>query len=441
MRRSSALIPRSILCVAAFAGAGCQNNDFYNIAGYQQENFSNQVDILFVIDNSSSMADEATALALNFDSFISQLTSTEGTPATDDLSDAVDNFTTYVNDRGRVLDYQLALTTTTVDYSTTGATSGDDPGEAGRLIDVPISKASASVADSFTFDLLCEATCWSQSALEDDPSYACGQDPGGVISEQYLDCLCGAGEWEDHCGAGTEEHLEGSLDALCRSVETPPELCTDTISPLSDLDFVGTNAGFLREDSTLVVVIITDEGDTSRRLENGSEDPTTYLEAFEEFDLPIKVAVIGPDYDVEENSFPCNSGGATTWGAERLLITSEETSGFYNPIEESGGAECEVSDFSVHLNDLGQLLNTLTNVFQLQSIPDTDTIRVYVDGVEIYAAASTTDDAGDTTYQKGWYYDPSQNAVVFTDDVVPDYNQDVRIYYLPLEGKPRELPF
>ena len=400
MRRSSALIPRSILCVAAFAGAGCQNNDFYNIAGYQQENFSNQVDILFVIDNSSSMADEATALALNFDSFISQLTSTEGTPATDDLSDAVDNFTTYVNDRGRVLDYQLGLTTTTVDYGTTGATSGDDPGEAGRLIDVPISKASASVADSFTFDLLCESTCWSQSALEDDPSYACGQDPGGVISEQYLDCLCGAGEWEDHCGAGTEEHLEGSLDALCRSVETPPELCTDTISPLSDLDFVGTNAGFLREDSTLVVVIITDEGDTSRRLENGSEDPTTYLEAFEEFDLPIKVAVIGPDYDVEANSFPCNSGGATTWGAERLLITSEETSGFYNPIEESGGAECEVSDFSVHLNDLGQLLNTLTNVFQLQSIPDTDTIRVYVDGVEIYAAASTTDDAGDTTDRK-----------------------------------------
>ena len=66
---------------------------------------------------------------------------------------------------------------------------------------------------------------------------------------------------------------------------------------------------------------------------------------------------------------------------------------------------------------------------------------MYVDGVESYAGASTTDDAGDTTYQKGWYYDPSQNAVVFTDDVVPDYNQDVRIYYLPLEGKPRELPF
>lgn len=441
MRKTSAPIILSILFAGVLPGAGCQNYDFYNIAGYEQENFSNQVDILFVIDNSSSMADEATALALNFDSFISQLTSTEGTPSTNDLSDAVDNFTSYVNDRGRVLDYQLGLTTTTVDYSTTGATSQDDPGEAGRLIGVPISKNSASVADSFTYDLLCESTCWSQSALEDDESYACGQDPGGVISEQYLDCLCGAGEWEDHCGAGTEEHLEGVLDALCRSVEAPPDLCVDTISPLSELDFTGTNAGFLREDSTLVVVIITDEGDTSRRLENGSEDPTTYLEAFDEFELPIKFAVIGPDYDVEQNAFPCNSGGATTWGSERLLIVSEETSGFYNPIEESSGAGCDVSDFSVHLNDLGQLLNTLTNVFQLQSIPDTDTIRVYVDGEEIYPAASTTNDAGDVSYQKGWYYDPSQNAVVFTDDVVPDYNQDVRIYYLPLEGKPRELPF
>lgn len=441
MRRFTALTSLSITLAASVAATGCQNNDFYNIAGYEQENFSNQVDILFVIDNSSSMADEASALALNFDSFISQLTSTEGTPATEDLSDAVDNFVTYVNDRGQVLDYQLGLTTTTVDYETTGATSGDDPGEAGRLIADPISNDSASIADAFTQNLLCEATCWSQSALAEDPGYACGTDPGGIISEEYLDCLCGAGEWEDHCGAGTEEHLEGSLDALCRSVDAPPDLCAEEVSPLSELDYLGSNAGFIRQDSTVVIVIITDEGDTSRRLENGSEDPSTYLDAFAEFDFPVKLAVIGPDYDVELNDFPCNSGGATTWGAERLMIAADETEGFYNPIEESDGTECVVSDFSVHLNDLGQLLNTLTNVFQLSSIPDTDTIRVYVDGAEIPEAASTTDDAGDTTYKNGWYYDPAQNAVVFTDEVVPDYNQDVRIYYLPLEGKPRELPF
>lgn len=438
MRMSSGLL------LAALGAAGCNRYDFFNVAGYEQTTFSNKADIIFVIDNSSSMADEATSLALNFDNFIGNLTSAEGTPPTDDLSDAVDNYTTFVTDRGRVLDYQLAITTTTVDYASNGATSAADPGEAGRLLGDPtiISKDSASVADSFIQNLMCEATCWSTSAVEDDPSYSCGTDPGGVISTQYLDCLCGEDAWRDHCGSGTEEHLEAVLDTLCRAAAEAPELCWDeTISPLTEEDAHSTT-GLLREDSTPVVVIVTDEGDSSRRMSLGEEDPTdTYLAYYDEFDLPLRVAVIGPDYDPDTNDFSCNSGGATNYGTLRLQAIAAGTDSFYNYIEEMEGGSCATTDFSVHLNDLGELLNTLLRVFQLASIPDTSTIRVYVDGDEIAEAIAVEDDIGNLSYDDGWSYDPSQNAVVFWGDAIPDYNQDVRIYYLPLEGKPRELPF
>lgn len=436
----TALASSALLVLAA----GCSTTEFYNIAGYEQATFSNKADILFVVDNSSSMADEATALALNFDTFINGLA--QSAPATDNLSDAVDNYTSFVTDRGNILDFQLGITTTTVDYATTGDTSGIDPGEAGRLLGDPtiITTDTTDIADSFTQNLLCDATCWSRSALDDDPTYVCGDDPGNSVSSQYLDCLCGADAWKDHCGAGTEEPLEATLDALCRASAAAPDLCwseNDLSSPI-DSSEANSTVGFLRDDSTTVVVIVTDEGDTSRRMQNGDGDPTdTYLDYYDSFDLPLRVVAIGPDYDESSGAYICNSGGGTTWGAERLITTAETTGGFYRPIEEEESGECVTSNFSEHLNALGDLLDSLLRAFELASIPDTDTIRVYVEGVEIPEAPATTDASGNTTYGDGWSYDPSQNAVVFWGDAVPTYNEDVRIYYLPLEGKPRELPF
>ena len=125
MRR--AFIP---LCLGLCA---CNQYAYFNVAGFEQAKITNDADILFVIDNSTSMREESTALALNFNAFIERLTSEDGAQQkTDDLNDAVDNFVTYVEDRGRFIDYQLGITTTTVDYSV-GQTDGVDPWR-GRLI-------------------------------------------------------------------------------------------------------------------------------------------------------------------------------------------------------------------------------------------------------------------------------------------------------------------
>lgn len=436
MRTASALL------VSALLLGGCNGYKIFDVAGFEQTSFSNKADILFIADDSSSMADEAAALALNFDTFIKTLTNDQGTPPTDNLSNAVDNYVSYVTDRGRALDYQLAITTTSVQY-TDGTTSDVDPGEAGLLLGDPtvISNSYNGVADAFTYNLLCEATCWSTSALSDVPAYTCGEDPGGVISTQYLDCLCGAAAWQGHCGSGTEEHLEATLLAMCRATDPPPDICYDSLSPFSVAD-INSNPGMLRPGATTVVVIVSDEGDSSRRLENGEASAQTYLDDYDAFENPIRFAVVGPDYDATAKSFPCNSGGATSWGTLRLQEVVAQTEGFYHTIEEGTDPSCTTSDFSVHLTKLGELLNTLLNVFQLQSIPDDSTIRAYVNDVEIDPSPETTDaTTGAITYGDGWSYDTSQNAVVFHGSAVPDYNAAVRIYYLPLDGKPRDLPF
>ena len=107
--------------------------------------------------------------------------------------------------------------------------------------------------------------------------------------------------------------------------------------------------------------------------------------------------------------------------------------------------ECEPSDFSVHLQDLGDLLNSLLNQFPLQSIPDPDTILVYVDNVEIAESECLenceVDSTGDPIWGDGWTYETGENAVYFHGTAVPDYNANVRIYYRPVSDLPRSLPF
>ena len=84
----------------------CNQYEYFNIAGYEQADFSNKADILFVIDNSSSMRDEAVALGENFSTFINILTSEEGaTESTENLDDV--RCVCFIRDRARKI-YRLS---------------------------------------------------------------------------------------------------------------------------------------------------------------------------------------------------------------------------------------------------------------------------------------------------------------------------------------------
>jgi len=431
---------------------GCNYYDVFLVSGYEQSSFSNDADVIFVIDNSPSMTDEAEELALNFESFLNYLVAPEGgTPSTDGLDDAVDNYLSYVANRGHLLDYQLAITTTNI-------AKGDLPGAEGSLVGEILKKGDPDLKAKFTEQLLCDATAWDAAEVPSDPNY----DPEAEqenVTKEYLDDLCGFAAWENNSGSGDEEGLEASLYAMCRTAEDPPDFCfrctdddgndngLDDCEELSALDpqDAGTNndgdTRLVRQDSTVIFVVVTDEGDGSRRVGTGESDPSLYLSGLDQFGSRYRFAVIGPPY--ENGSLTCNSGGANTWGTERYQLAAEQTQGFYNHIAEEGPTgDCKVSDFSQHLQDLGELLNNLLTAFPLQAVPDITTVRCYVDDELIPQAEETYDEnVGASVFGNGWSYDSGLNAIVFHGEAIPDYNQEVRIYYEPLGGMPRTLPF
>ena len=419
----------------------CNQYEMFRLSGYEQATFSNDADIVFIIDNSSSMTDEAVDLAENFDVFVDQLTSTEGGALPQgNLSQAVDAYVLYTSQRGRFIDYNMGITTTSVEIPDANPSL---PGTYGALVGTypVIDPSFEDVNGTFIENLLCESTCWNPDVLASDPNFECGNDPD-QITLQYLDCICGFEAWEGNCGSGDEEHLEAAFMSLCRAVEEPPDECLDGSTPFT-ADDIMSSPTILRGDATVLFVIITDEGDGSRRLVDNEKDPTEYLQLLDQFGVNYKFAVIGPAYDKEAGSLACNSGGATTYGSERLQIVAEETGGFYRHIAEKGaGGDCQNSDFATHLEELGQLLNELLVSFPLQSVPDVSTILVYVDGVLIPIAQDSEIDpeTGDVSCDC-WTYDPSDNSVMFHNGAIPDYNNDVEIFYEPLEGMPRQLPF
>ena len=419
----------------------------------------NDVDILFVLDNSGwSMSQEASALGQNFNVFINKLANQNGSGSgVEGLGDAVDDFVAYVTERGNFIDYQLAITTTTVDYTDAGFSDGLEPGEGGLLTGMPtiLSRSESDVVEAFKKNLLCDATYWDSAELfapeNQDPDYDCdtGGDPE-IISLQYLDCLCGTNGWDNPSGSEQEEPLEAALMALCRAEENPPDACYEidagTPTVFTDAD-IGTNDGFLRDGSTVVIVILGDEGDTSRRIPNGSADITPYLEAFEQFERTIKVVSLGPNLVPDDDglgySIPCNNGGSTDWAAKRLLDISGQTNGFYRYLEEEIDGECAISDFAESMTQLGELLTESNPIYRLYQVPVPSSIKVYVDGEVIYRApiSDETVTGVPLEYGEGWVYDALNNSVTFSNMEI-GYDDRVNILYEPMKNDgPREFPF
>lgn len=455
MRNFASLLPAPALLpvgLALLVGglAGCNSYEMFRVTGFEQATFSNDADILFVIDNSDSMQAEASDLALNFNAFIDKLTSSEGSETSRvTLSDAVDNYIRETSGDSLFIDYQIGITTTSVQPNDA---NNLQPGDEGTFVGDPfvIARGDPNARIEFQRNLLCGATCFSENDVPSNPDFVCDEaapDAEGEITSEYLDCLCGAGAWTGHCGSGNEMGLEGGLLAMCRAAPTPPEECygydtpngSGTSPTIFDESQVGTGAGFLRENANTILVIVTDEGDGSYRQATGDSDPEVYTDAFAEFDNPVRVAVIGPYYDGSDAD--CLDG-AQPWAVERYQNVVGTTLGTYIGITSSPADGCVASDFSENLDQIGDLLANLQTLFPLQTVPDVATIDVYIDNVSITESPllAGSVETNDAEWGDGWTYEASSNAVAFHGNAIPGYNADVRIYYRPIGGFPRELP-
>ncbi len=410
-------LPLLLLC-------SCNRYDMFAVAGFVQESFSPKADILFVIDNSESMQEEAEALATSFSTFIADLGREQADFPTDGLSDAVRFYANSTDGKSDFVNYQLAIVTT--DGSTEGQLRG-----AGRL-----TRFDDAIDRSFARSLLCDATCFLVDP-PNDPTHQCGDPLGADVSIQWLDCEC-SGDWRNNCGPPREEPLEAVLMAMCRSVPNPPAACFDpAYSSFSEADVLSAGP-FLRPDATFIPVVISDEGDDSRRMETGVIDPEPYERLYDQFDQRMVWTYIGPDRS-ENGDYRCGAGQNATLRIQHLV---ESTGGLYVPINDFERG-CEARDFDDTLAALGDLLKSLNRSFRLKSLPEDGTIAVYTsDGGAVRPAELLgTSDAGVPIYDDGWSYDRATNTVLLHGNAVPGFDETVTVYYLPLDGNPRHLPF
>jgi hypothetical protein len=176
----------------------------------------------------------------------------------------------------------------------------------------------------------------------------------------------------------------------------------------------GPNAGFIRPNAALAIVVVTDEDDASF----GS--PEFYARTLRGLKGPgnenlVTLNVIGGPVPngclaAEEAAFY----GSRARPSFRYTEVATRTGGII-------GSICDPS-FEQTLLRLAQQLNTLKRVFSMTLLPISSSIRVTV----VDGTTSTTIPRDDV---RGWQYRPDTNSVAFLGTYIPPPGATVRIDY------------
>ncbi len=366
----------------------CGQHEYLSQEVYEQASYSNEIDVLFIVDNSESMREEQEALSENFHEFIQNLNSAaeqEQTFPHQTLLHAVSNYLFYINNMGRYLDFHLGVTTTDM----------SNDGDRGRLLEPFPEDPSAPVYISTDTEDVAEAFSTAVAAASPDQTVV-----------------------------GEEMGLDAMRRACCLSLEDPSaydeDLRPDLTIGCADVteDDMGGNAGFLRDGVALAVIVVTDEGDSSP---SQVED---YLGFLDSLGKNYTISAIAPTLPLDETdpTTVCNPESSPAASVYRYRDAADMTGGLLLPI-------CD--DFAQALDDLGALINYLLVRFRLSRVPSPGSILVFVDGVEVPESETN-----------GWVFDPAQNSIEFRGAAVPDYGARVEVYYrVTAATDPRTLPF
>ncbi len=171
----------------------------------------------------------------------------------------------------------------------------------------------------------------------------------------------------------------------------------------------GFNAGFLRDEAALAIIVVSDEDDGSL----GTVDQyVRFLSSIKGPGREVNVslsAVVGPEPDGcvapgEERIF-----GARAQSGDRYLEVARRTNGLIESI-------C-TADFAPFVEELAITLAGLRRFFPLSAPPGT-TVHVFVDGVEIPMSATM-----------GWVLRADRRGVEFPGAYVPPPGAEIRIEY------------
>ncbi len=192
-------------------------------------------------------------------------------------------------------------------------------------------------------------------------------------------------------GSGTETGLEPSLAAV-----TPPLITAD-------------NAGFLRQDANLAIVVVTDAPDQS------GKPASFYLNSF----LNVK-----GHHRAHMFTFNAIAGFAPTPPSGCPGYDTGADDGSYAfVVNQTNGIRDEIctNNWSATLQNLGKTAFGFRTVFYLNAVPDlTQGVTVLLNGVAVPASSG-----GKTN----WSYDAASNAIVFDPQVTPGPGDTLTVSY------------
>jgi hypothetical protein len=204
-------------------------------------------------------------------------------------------------------------------------------------------------------------------------------------------------KFKQKVNVGTNGGTEAPL--VCATKALTPPLITST------------NAGFLRYDANLAVVVVSDAADQS-------PDPVSYyynrmmnVKGFNRASM-FTFNVIGPFASVAPSGCTYDD-------------TSPDDGRYAYLVGQTSGVKEEIcsSNWSQKLQDLGKTAFGFRTVFYLNSTPDLTggkTLEVKIDGVVVPAVS-----AGKTQ----WSYDPVANAVKFDATTTPGAGKTLTVTY------------
>ncbi len=161
------------------------------------------------------------------------------------------------------------------------------------------------------------------------------------------------------------------------------------------------NAGFLRDEATLNIIIVSDEDDHSSMSVSDFQSFLTSVKPGGAFRVS---ALVG---DVP---YGCAASSGAADPAPKYLEVAENTEGVTHSI-------C-ADTYSDMMERLVMILSNLRDTFPLSRIADPDTIEVTVDGIVIR-----------NREMDGWQYLPALNAVRISGTPFPEPGQEVVITY------------
>lgn len=169
----------------------------------------------------------------------------------------------------------------------------------------------------------------------------------------------------------------------------------------------GANAGFLRTDTSVAVIVISDENDSSF---TSAASFTGWFETLRaDTDQTTFNAIVGDDF------LGCFGSGIEASGGDKYIDAADSTDGVFVSI-------CS-ADYKAALTNLSQSSAGMDLSFELAKTPsDISRIEVTVDGVVI-----------DTDLSDGWTYDSAGNSIDFHGASVPEPDAVIYIRY-PVDG-------